>query len=294
MEWRWRQLAEWRLRPIFAKGQRQCVHYLYPENSLFRGWKWKKQHGLILSCHQPSAAVAEGKRIGDQPFIEGLKHASKVVLLTESFRVGYEEFCDPSRLTVINHGVDVHFFCPSEQQPRKPLLITVGNWLRDYEFWADTVLLLAKQMPELQFAVVALPSVIGESFTRVRQQLQERVRLLHGIEDEDLKNLYRQATALFLPLKDAGANNALLEAMACGLPIVVSDFPVTREYAGDAGIFFDRRKIDECVMTLKSVLEDENVRDEFSTLVRRRAVARFSWEFIAAQYAGLYSEVLNQ
>ena len=82
---------------------------------------------------------------GYQGFLRGLREADRVVVLAAHLASDYKEFCDPRRLAVIPHGVEVGFFTPAPDKPQQPLVLTVGNWLRDYDFWAEIVLRLADQ-----------------------------------------------------------------------------------------------------------------------------------------------------
>jgi glycosyltransferase involved in cell wall biosynthesis len=293
LESRWLRWNEWRLRPVFGRRERQCVHYIHPENSLFRGGAWKGQHGLVLTCHQPGnglRCMARGS--GYRGFLRGLREADRVVILAAHLAEDYKEFCDHRQLAVIPHGVEVGFFEPPPDKPQRPLVVTVGNWLRDYDFWAETVLRLADQIPEVEFAVVALPQVVCAARMRVEPRLPARVLFLHGLTDEQLKALYQRATVLFLPLIDTVANNALLESMASGVPAVVSDLPAAREYLGECGTFFGARATEDCLAKLAELLGDAPKRAALAAACRQRAVAHFSWEVIAARYARLYAEVL--
>jgi glycosyltransferase involved in cell wall biosynthesis len=293
LEHRWFRWNEWRLRPVFTRRERQCVHYIYPENSLFRGSAWKGRHGLLLTCHQPGNDLQRMVR-GDwyRGLLRGLREADRVVVLAAHVADDYKEFCDLRRLAVIPHGVEVGFFEPAPDRPQRPLVLTVGNWLRDYDFWAEIVLRLADQIPDVEFAVVALPPVVHAARARVEPRLPGRVLFLHGLTDEQLKALYQRAVVLFLPLKDTVANNALLESMASGVPAVVSDLPAAREYAGECGTFFRAGATEDCLAKLAELLGDAEKRAALAAACRQRAVAHFSWEVIAARYARLYAEVL--
>ncbi len=64
------------------------------------------------------------------------------------------------------------------------------------------------------------------------------VEIFSGIDDSQLRDKYRTASLAVLPLQDCTANNSALEAMSCGLPIVVSDIGGIRDYVTeDFGVF---------------------------------------------------------
>jgi len=294
LEQRWLRWSERRLRPVFAREERQCIHYIHPENSLFRGDLWKGRHGLVLTCHQPGETLSEiARKPGFQGFIRALSRADRVILLATHFARQYEAFCAPECLTIIPHGVDVVFFQPSSVRPPNPLILTVGNWLRDYDLWAEVVIRLAKKSPRLEFAVAALPATVHAVQERVQEALGARVRFLHGLTDERLRELYQQAAIVFLPIKATGANNALLEAMACGVPAVLSDLPAAREYAGDSALFFKMGATEEAQAALGRLLADPGQRRALGQSARQRALNQLSWQVIADRYRVLYAEVIG-
>ena len=56
------------------------------------------------------------------------------------------------------------------------------------------------------------------------------VTVYSGIPDEGLRSLYQRATLFFLPLTGGSANNAVMQALACGTPIVATDLPALKSY----------------------------------------------------------------
>jgi glycosyltransferase involved in cell wall biosynthesis len=294
LEQRWLRWSEWRLRSVFARQERQCIHYIHPENSLFQADLWKGRHGLVLTCHQPGENLRQiAREPAFQSFIRALKRADRVLLLATDFIRHYAEVCPPERLAVIPHGIDIEFFQPSSGQPGRRLILTVGNWLRDYDLWARVAIRLAQKAPDIEFAVAALPATVRRVQTRVEETLGPRVRFVHGLTDEGLRELYQQASVVFLPIKAAGANNALLEAMGCGVPVVISDLPAAREYAGDTALFFRAGNVEEALAALERVLADPAQRLELGRAGRQRALDRLSWQVIAGRYRSLYTEILS-
>ncbi len=293
LERRWLRWCERRLRPIFSRKERQCVHFIHPENTIFESDRWKGSHAMVLTCHQLGESLRE---IAGNPsfanFFRALKQADSVVLMSAGSFGDYQKFCDPRRISVIPHGVDVEFFRPASEPPRKLRVLTVGNWLRDYEHWADVTLRLAQIFPDVDFAVAALPSTVASVWPRVESKLGKRVKLLHGLSDEELRRLYQESSVVFLPLKDASANNAVLESMACGVPLVTTDLPTVREYAGDCAVYFKSGDRDASTAALEALLRDSARRAGIGLRAHRRAVEHLSWQVIAGHYKRLYAQTL--
>ena len=110
LESHWFRWNEWRVQRVFTRRERQCVHYIYPENTLFRGAVWKGRHRLVLTCHQPGNDLRSMvQQDWYRGFLQGLRAADRVVVLATHVADDYKEFCDPRRLTVIHHGVEVGF-----------------------------------------------------------------------------------------------------------------------------------------------------------------------------------------
>src|SRR4030042_433317 len=97
---------------------------------------------------------------------------------------------------------------------------------------------------------VALVLVGGKPFSESEQQMMRelaiagQVKLFRDIDDETLCCLYNRALALVYPSIYEGFGVPLLEAMACGCPIVASRIPSTLEVVGDCPIYFASTQVD--------------------------------------------------
>ncbi len=112
-----------------------------------------------------------------------------------------------------------------------------------------------------------------------------------GATDEAYRRLLRRATALVSASRDEGFGIPLVEAMALGTPVVVSDIPVFREVGGDAGTYLDP---DDPQGFARAVLalDDDAEWDRRSAAAREQA-ARFDWAESAAVLARVLMQVVD-
>ena len=289
-------VAEWRAFRHSNSGAIDILHYLDGEHSaqflpMIR--RLTPRSRLIATYHQPLSVLPGLLR----PSI--LESLDAITVVSPAQRPFFERFVPAERVHTILHGIDTAFFRPPEasgSHDRTPTpgtrntearetfdCITVGHYLRDFATLRRTIEELATQ-PNLRFHVVtnrptgleALPSV------RVHQ----------NVPDGDLLVLYQSADALLLPLTDCTANNALLEGMACGLPVVTTDLESVRVYALGAEALRvavgDWAGLAEAVLSLAT---SPARRAEMGRAARMRA-EQLAWPGIAKQYEALYTSLL--
>jgi glycosyltransferase involved in cell wall biosynthesis len=117
-------------------------------------------------------------------------------------------------------------------------------------------------------------------------KIRDRVRLLSGIDDEMLCRLYNRAEAFIYPSLYEGFGIPLLEAMACGCPVIASRIPTTVEVAGDCPIYIEPDELDDMINAFDIVLSEgrnsDRVRDGFEQ------AKRYSWYKTAAKTLDAY------
>jgi glycosyltransferase involved in cell wall biosynthesis len=112
----------------------------------------------------------------------------------------------------------------------------------------------------------------------------------------DLEELYTSALAYVLPSELEGLSISLLEAMAFGLPVVVSDIPGNTEALGDppAGIVYPLRDRRALAAALKRVAESAELRRDLGQKAVARVREAYDWETIADQTLAVYQRALGR
>ncbi|MFR9722014.1 glycosyltransferase family 4 protein [Streptomyces sp. MS19] len=259
------------------------AHVLYGEEQF-----WFSRHRTAptaVTYHQPPAHLA-----GLLPHAVWQRlapRADQVIVLAPDQREFFTRYLPQERVHLVPHGIDTDAFTPGGAPPPdgRPLVLTVGWWLRDWPvLHAVHDALHRRHGAGIELAVVTRQAA--------RRRWHPAARVLEGIAEDELIALYRRAAVLLLPLTGASANNALLEALACGTPAVATDTGGIPHYTGTSpGTVLvppgDPRAAIEAVAT---------VLGEWGTAAHaeRRAAARaraehFSWPRIARQLGSIHA-----
>ncbi len=119
----------------------------------------------------------------------------------------------------------------------------------------------------------------------------DTVRFLDYVPSTDLPALYNAATVFAFPSLYEGFGLPVMEAMACGLPVLTSNISATAEVAGDAAVLVDPRDMPAIRDGLRELLANAIVRDHFARLGLERA-AQFSWRRAADETHAVYERAL--
>jgi glycosyltransferase involved in cell wall biosynthesis len=154
-------------------------------------------------------------------------------------------------------------------------------------------LLLDRTRADLSLALVGGMTWIHDEIMRSisEQGLDDRVHLIHGATHGELPLLYNSASVFVLPSLYEGFGLPLVEAMACGTPVVASNISSVPEIVGDAGILVDPRRPECIAEALEASMFEYAKRDELIRRGRERAKS-FSWESVAAKTLDVYEESL--
>ena len=208
---------------------------------------------------------------------------------------------DRERVTLIRgSGVDTRHFSPAPAPEGSCLTVLAARLLRDkgvVEF-VEAARLLRAQGVKARFALVGEPDPSHPA--QIAQSEIERWRSEGVIEywgwRETMREVYQQAHVACLPSYREGLPKALIEAAACGLPIVTCDVPGCREVVrdGDNGFLVPPRTVAPLAHALRRLIDDAAMRARMGARSRERAVAEFSIERVVADTLALYRAALNR
>lgn len=134
----------------------------------------------------------------------------------------------------------------------------------------------------------------GEEFALVeRLGLGDRISYLGYVAENDLPALYSGATAFAFPSLYEGFGLPVIEAMACGTPVLTSNLSATAEVAGDAAVLVDPLSVEDIRDGLARLLNEPSLREELAAKGLARA-GEFSWRRAADETHAVYERVIQR
>jgi glycosyltransferase involved in cell wall biosynthesis len=233
--------------------------------------------------------------------------ADAVICVSESAKRDAVEYLelDPARVHVVHHGVDPSF-CPLPPASVADALRPMGLMQEGYILHVGTIeprknlVRLVQAYQRLCQRLQTTPRLVlagmkgwlyEDVLTEVEALgLEDRVILAGHVDGELLPALYNGARLFVYPSLYEGFGLPVLEAMACGVPVVTSNTSSLPEVAGDAAMLVDPYDVTGIAEAMEQILGDN---DRVTTLRRRglARAARFTWEAAARETLKVYGKI---
>lgn len=281
-------------------------------------WLSKTGKPVVVTCHdlinfyQPDNIADQAKLPAVSTAVwkysvRGLRQADQVITVSDHTAKDVTGLLGipPSQLTTVPNGFDSDFSALSLEaiqairqnyqiEPQQFCLLHVGS-----NHPRKNILTILKALAALKEKGLPVKLLkAGEAFSPeqerliVEHQLADSIRYLGKPNKATLVQIYNAADVLLSPSLYEGFGITILEAMACGTPVITSNVTSLPEVVGDGGILVSPEDVPTIVQAVCTLMTDLPYR---RALIERgfARVKAFSWENTAEQVAQVYQNLLD-
>lgn len=218
-----------------------------------------------------------------------MKKLNRFVVLTDKERESWSEI---SNTTVIPNPLPFEPKSTSSLTEKRVVCVARYSEEKGVDLLLQAWAIVEKQHPDWQLAVY------GEGDRKIYEQQMEQLNIcrcsLNGRVD-DVEQVYRDSSVFVLSSRFEGFGMVIVEAMACGLPVVSFDCPwgprsIIRD--GEDGLLAENGNVNELARKLSLVMGDESLRTSLAQAAIKN-VQRFNIKQIAARWRELFDEVMT-
>jgi glycosyltransferase involved in cell wall biosynthesis len=263
-------------------------HILYVDNRTHILPKiQKKSNKVIGTIHFPMS-------IWDEDRLQKLTYLDNAIILYKEEVDKFSKYISRDKIHIVRHGIDIDFFKPGDSTlVQKNKILFVGHFLRDFEMFIKVYNLLQEQnfgkLLELHF-------IIPKHFRNIpvlnTLSNLNNIFFHENLSDEELLEFYQTSYLMLMPMIDSGANTAIIQAIATGLPVITTDVGGIRTYGG--GEIFEvvnRNEFKNMANLFTKYYNDSDFRNHISMKQRNFALEQLDWNSIAKQHLNIYETI---
>jgi glycosyltransferase involved in cell wall biosynthesis len=307
----------WEQVGIVLAGTRERVdllHCPYWSNPVWSPWPTVVTVHDVIQFVLPEYAWRKISRVYFGLVSAGARRADAIITVSECSKRDIVKLLglSPERIHVIGNAVDASLFPVRDAWLLASVRERYGIGPRYILYFGGFD--LRKNVPRIILAYSLLPGRVRREYQLViagryqhlghplypdprqtveRLGLEGNVIFTGQIREQDKAPLYSAATVFAFPSLYEGFGMPVLEAMACGTPVVTSNISALPEVAGDAGQLVDPYDAEAISQALAELLESQSRREELARRGLERA-RRFTWHQVAEQTLRVYEEVRSQ
>jgi glycosyltransferase involved in cell wall biosynthesis len=306
--WRKTEVLEWlfkarpRYRKLLRDNEYDLVHAFFGFPTGWLCYRTAEKLPYIISL-RGSDVPGYNARLGlDYKILAGLfrriwKNASVIVANSKGLRELALKFMPQVKINVIYNGIDTSKFIPADNKKiQKPLrLLIVGRLIS-----RKRIDLLIEATAELnQLGIPAKLNIAGEGnlmneliSLAEKLQIADKVHFLGRVPSDQMPEIYRNNDIFLMSSMHEGMSNAMLEAMASGLPIITTRCEGAEELITDNGVVVEQPQAQLIANAVQCLAKNKESYNLMSTAARKQA-ENFTWHTVAEQYMHCYNKIIT-
>jgi glycosyltransferase involved in cell wall biosynthesis len=274
------------------------AHYLYPDGVAATIIGRRLRVPVVMTARGNDVSLIPYHPAPRRLILQACKRAAGIVTVSAALKdalIGLG--ADADRITVLRNGVDLGLFRPLDRQATRrrlgltgPTLISVGHLIERKGHG-----LIIEAMPSLPGFTLLIagqgPERADLEALIARLGVGDRVRLIGARPHEELPELYGAADALILASSREGWANVLLEAMACGTPVVATPIWGNPEVVSkpEGGVLMNERSAAGIVEGVQRLFAEPPTRE-----ATRAYALPFSWDATTEGQLALFREIMGR
>jgi len=231
------------------------------------------------------------------PFLHVIWHdASAVIANSKGLHDLATAFDSTIEIPIVPNGVDLEKFSTPARDWSAPRLLSVGRLV--YQKDLDLAMRALADLKDLSWTwTIAGDGSQMETLQSMANEfgIADRIHFIGWQSAAQLKEQYRAANIFLFPSRHEGMPNAVLEAMASGLPVVATRIAGNEELVvnGETGALVPTEDVDSLRESLRPLLVDAKMRERMGRASRQRVEQSFSWDRVAEQYRKILEEAVR-
>jgi glycosyltransferase involved in cell wall biosynthesis len=223
------------------------------------------------------------------------KSASALYACSEGLRQRAHRFMPEAKICVIPNGVELDRFRPvSDRRKIENLkLLTVGRLSasKRIELLVSAVELIRRQFPSATLKIAGGGGLENQLRKLIKDKgMEDFITVLGIVPAEEMPELYCESDIFVSASIQEGMSNAMLEAMASGIPIITTCCEGVQELIADNGIVVEKADAKSIADAVINLAGDERTYNAMCVAARRRA-ENFSWQRVAEEYLKHYRSI---
>ena len=306
--WRKIEVMMWlyKSRKIYQKmidnNKYDLVHSFFAFPSAWHCYRSRHTLPYIISL-RGSDVPGYNERLGlDYKILSGLfkriwRNANAVVTNSDGLKRLAQNFIKEIEYQVIPNGIDTKIFFPGKQTINSRVkLLSVSRLItrKRIEMIIDAVQALKLNGHCVHLTIAGEGDLLQCLMAQVKTlSLHDEVTFLGIVPPEKVPNLYREHDIFLMASIHEGMSNAMLEAMASGLPVVTTPCEGVSELVVDNGVVLESSTASEMATAISHLINSPE-KMETMQLAACRQAKLFTWESSGQKYVSLYHEICEQ
>lgn len=249
------------------------------------------QRGLLLNFSQQTYLRTIARML--------FREVDAVICLTKSDAESIAKVAgSASKIHIIPNGVNIELFKPGQEYSNR-LVVWTGRFVSEkgLNYLIEAARIVNRQLPDARFLLVGSGPLEAKIAKRVKDLgLPGVVSFTGPLERGEVVQVLKKATVFVLPSLKEGLPSSILEAMACGVPVIGSDIPGINDVVidGKNGILVPPRSPELLACSIMMVLKDEGLRKRLGGKARESIVEKHDIAVIAVKVEKLYQRIVAE